>query len=206
MSPHRRYDLVKRVMDVALASVLLALSLPLQAVVAALIRINLGSPILYRQDRPGRHGRIFTLVKFRTMRPARHVGLPEPDSARLTPLGQRLRSLSVDELPTLFNVIRGDMSLVGPRPLMPSYLDRYSPEQARRHDIRPGITGLAQVSGRNSLTWDEKFELDVRYVDTRSFSVDLAIMARTVGAVLGRSGVSADGNATMPEFRGHSKQ
>jgi lipopolysaccharide/colanic/teichoic acid biosynthesis glycosyltransferase len=203
MTRRHGYDLTKRILDVVLASVLLLLSLPVQAVIAVLIRIKLGPPILFRQQRPGLDGKAFELTKFRTMRTARIDGVPEPDAARLTTFGRRLRSLSLDELPTLLNVIRGDMSLVGPRPLMMAYLDRYSPEQARRHDVRPGMTGLAQVSGRNSLTWEEKFELDVEYVDARSLRLDLAILARTVGAVLSRSGVSHGGEATMPEFRGN---
>lgn len=204
MTRRRGYDHTKRVLDVVLASIFYLLSVPVQAVIAVLIRIKLGSPILFRQDRPGLNGEIFQLTKFRTMRNPRTDGVREADADRLTPFGRRLRSFSLDELPTLLNVIRGDMSLVGPRPLMTAYLDRYSPEQARRHDVRPGVTGLAQVSGRNSLTWEEKFELDVEYVDTRSLRVDLAILARTVGAVLSRSGISSEGEATMPEFKGNS--
>ena len=204
MKRRHGYDFSKRVLDVVLASILLLLSLPIQAVIAVLIRIKLGSPVLFRQRRPGLNGEIFELIKFRTMRSARTDGAPEADAARLTPYGRRLRSLSLDELPTLLNVIRGDMSLVGPRPLMTAYLERYSPDQARRHDVRPGVTGLAQVSGRNALTWEEKFELDVEYVDTRSFLVDLAILGKTVGAVLSRSGISSEGEETMPEFKGNS--
>ena len=199
------YDLAKRTLDVVLASILLLISLPVQGVVAVLIRIKLGSPVLFRQQRPGIDGEPFELTKFRTMRVARADGEPESDATRLTPLGRRLRSLSLDELPTLLNVIRGDMSLVGPRPLMMAYLDRYSPEQARRHDVRPGMTGLAQVSGRNSLTWEEKFALDVEYVDTRSLRLDLVILARTVGAVLSRSGVTPEGTEAMPEFKGNTE-
>lgn len=202
MTSHHRYDVTKRILDLLLGSFLLILSLPLQAVVAVLIRIKLGSPVLFRQDRPGLNGEIFELTKFRTMGNARPGEGRNTPADRLTPFGRRLRSLSLDELPTLIHVIRGDMSLVGPRPLMIAYLDRYSAEQARRHDVRPGITGLAQVSGRNSLSWEEKFELDVEYVDTRSPLVDLAILARTVGAVLRRSGISPDGEETMPEFKG----
>ena len=204
MTRRHGYNLTKRVLDIVLASIVYLLSLPVQAVIAVLIRIKLGSPVLFRQHRPGLNGEVFELTKFRTMRHARPDGIPEADAARLTPFGRRLRSLSLDELPTSLNVIRGDMSLVGPRPLRIAYLDRYSPDQARRHDVRPGITGLAQVSGRNSLTWEEKFKLDVEYVDTRSFLVDLAILARTVGAVLGQSGISPEGEATMPEFKGNS--
>jgi lipopolysaccharide/colanic/teichoic acid biosynthesis glycosyltransferase len=205
MTRRHGYDPAKRVLDVILASILLLLSLPVQAVVAVLIRIRLGPPVLFRQQRPGLDEKPFELTKFRTMRVARPDGAPEPDAARLTAFGRRLRSLSLDELPTLLNVIRGDMSLVGPRPLMMAYLDRYSPEQARRHEVRPGMTGLAQVSGRNALTWEEKFELDIEYVDTRSLRRDLAILARTVGAVLSRSGVTPDGQEAMPEFKGDTE-
>ena len=203
MTRRRGYDLTKRALDVVLASILLFLSLPVQAVIAVLIRLKLGPPILFRQNRPGLHGEVFELTKFRTMRSARTDGAAETDADRLTPFGRRLRSLSLDELPTLLNVIRGDMSLVGPRPLMTAYLDRYSPHQARRHDVRPGITGLAQVSGRNSLTWEEKFDLDVEYVENRGLLVDLVILVRTVGAVLSRSGISSEGEATTPEFKGN---
>ena len=205
MTRRHGYDRTKRILDVVLASILLLLSLPVQAVVAVLIRIRFGPPVLFRQQRPGLDGEPFKLTKFRTMRVARTDGVPESDAARLTPFGRRLRSLSLDELPTLLNVIRGDMSLVGPRPLMMAYLERYSPEQARRHEVRPGMTGLAQVSGRNALTWEEKFVLDVEYVDTRSLRLDLAILIRTVGAVLSRSGVTPEGEEAMPEFRGSTE-
>lgn len=204
MTRRHGYDLTKRALDVVLASILLLLSLPVQAVVAVLIRITLGRPVLFRQQRPGLDGEPFELTKFRTMRAARADAAPESEAARLTPFGRRLRSLSLDELPTLLNVVRGDMSMVGPRPLMMAYLDRYSPEQARRHEVRPGMTGLAQVSGRNSLSWEEKFELDVEYVDTRTLRLDLAILARTVGAVLSRTGVAPDGEDVMPEFKGNT--
>lgn len=176
--------------------------LPVQGVVAVLIRRDIGSPVLFRQARPGRHGEIFTLVKFRTMRAAAPGEGVENDGDRLTPLGRRLRAASLDELPTLVNVIRGDMSLVGPRPLLVEYLDRYTPEQARRHEVRPGVTGLAQVSGRNALTWEEKFALDVQYVDSHTFLGDLRILWRTIAPVFGRRGIAADGVATMSEFRG----
>jgi lipopolysaccharide/colanic/teichoic acid biosynthesis glycosyltransferase len=197
------YDPVKRIIDVILASTLFVASLPIQAVVAIMVRIRLGSPILFTQNRPGRHGEIFELRKFRTMRDARPGEGLESDAARLTPLGRRLRALSLDELPTLLNVIRGDMSLVGPRPLLVEYLDRYSPGQARRHEVRPGITGLAQVSGRNAISWEEKFALDVEYVDNRSLRLDLQILSRTIAAVLTRRGISSDDSATMTEFRGN---
>jgi lipopolysaccharide/colanic/teichoic acid biosynthesis glycosyltransferase len=194
----RRYDPLKRVVDIVLASVLLIVTLPIQVTVTLLVRIKLGSPVMFRQDRPGLDGRIFTITKFRTMIEA-VPGDPASDIDRLTPFGQRLRSLSLDELPTLLNVIRGDMSLVGPRPLLVSYLDHYSPEQARRHEVRPGITGLAQVSGRNDLTWPEKFAKDVEYVDRRSLRLDAVILARTVGTVVSRSGIS---RADQTRFEG----
>ncbi|MGH3457711.1 sugar transferase [Aeromicrobium sp.] len=202
MTRPRRYDAVKRTLDVVLASVLLAVTLPVQAVVAALIRIRLGSPVLFRQDRPGLDGKTFTITKFRTMLDPRPGETPAPDEDRVTPLGQKLRSLSLDELPTLLHVVRGDMSLVGPRPLLIEYLDHYSPLQARRHEVRPGITGLAQVSGRNELSWAEKLALDVDYVDRRSLWLDLTILARTIVTVLRRSGISHDGHVTMTRFTG----
>lgn len=167
------------------------------AVIAAAVRAVMGRPVLFRQQRPGRDGVPFDLVKFRTMSTA-----PGNDADRLTPLGRVLRSTSLDELPELWNVLRGDMSLVGPRPLLMRYLDLYSAHHARRHEVRPGLTGLAQVSGRNATTWDERLDLDVTYVDTWTVGGDLSIIARTVLAVLRRTGISADGEATMPEFTG----
>jgi lipopolysaccharide/colanic/teichoic acid biosynthesis glycosyltransferase len=165
------------------------------------VRGKLGSPVFFRQRRPGRHGRIFEMVKFRTMTEARDAsGELLPDAVRLTSFGKWLRATSLDELPELWNVLRGDMSLVGPRPLLVSYLSRYSPRQARRHEVRPGITGLAQVMGRNALGWNEKFEWDVRYVEQQSFWLDLKILGLTVKAVIFRHGISAQGDATMPEF------
>ena len=161
----------------------------------------MGSPVLFRQERPGLGGRSFTLLKFRTMLEARgEPGVLRPDGERLTPLGIRLRASSFDELPELWNVVRGDMSLVGPRPLLVKYLPRYSPEQARRHDVRPGITGWAQVNGRNELTWEQKFEMDVWYVENLSIRLDLGILRRTIAAVFSGRGVTADGHATTPEF------
>lgn len=197
-------DAVKRTVDVVLATAGLVLLTPLQALVAVLVAVRLGGPVLFRQVRPGRGGEPFELVKFRSMRspdPAR--GLVS-DADRLTPLGRRLRSTSLDELPTLWNVLRGDMSLVGPRPLLMQYLSLYSPEQARRHDVRPGLTGLAQTRGRNALSWEERFALDVEYVERRSLGLDLQILAATVRTVLQRDGVSAPGEATMPPFTGKS--
>jgi lipopolysaccharide/colanic/teichoic acid biosynthesis glycosyltransferase len=191
----------QRMFDMGVTVAALPLALPLLAVVALLVRVTMGSPVLFRHTRTGLRGRLFTLYKFRTMR----AGAPgEPDEARLTRVGRLIRSLSLDELPQLWNVLRGDMSMVGPRPLLPEYLDRYTREQARRHEVRPGITGLAQVNGRNALTWPEKFALDVWYVDHRSVGLDARIVLRTIGAVLGRAGVSAPGAATMPEFMGEA--
>ena len=192
---------MKRASDLAAVIVTAPIWAPVLALVAALVRIKLGSPVLFRQRRPGRRGEIFELVKFRTMRDAADAsGRPLPDAERLTRFGRWLRASSLDELPELWNVLRGDMSLVGPRPLLVEYLPRYSERQARRHEVRPGITGLAQVMGRNALTWQEKFEWDVRYVDTRSFWLDLKILALTLKAVIFREGISARGEATMPEF------
>jgi sugar transferase EpsL len=193
---------VQRVFDLAVTAVVLPLALPLIALTAAVVRIGMGSPVVFRHTRTGLHGRLFTLYKFRTMR----AGAPgEPDAARLTATGRVLRSLSLDELPQLWNVLRGDMSVVGPRPLLPQYLERYTPEQVRRHEVRPGITGLAQINGRNALSWDEKFALDVWYVDHRSLALDARILLGTIGAVVRRSGVSAPGVATMPEFMGEAR-
>ena len=192
----------KRAVDVAVAGALLLASAPVQAVVAVAVAARLGRPVLFRQRRPGLHGEPFTILKFRTMRPVDVPAGRVDDASRLTRLGRFLRATSLDELPTLVNVLHGDMSLVGPRPLLMAYLPRYSPAQARRHDVRPGLTGLAQVSGRNAVGWDERLALDVEYVDTRSMRLDLTILRRTVGAVLRREGISADGEATMPEFVG----
>jgi lipopolysaccharide/colanic/teichoic acid biosynthesis glycosyltransferase len=172
------------------------------AAVAVAVRRDLGSPVLFRQERPGRHGKPFTLVKFRTMRPTLSANGIGDDENRVTPTGRFLRSTSLDELPTLWNVLRGDMSLVGPRPLLMEYLERYTPEQTRRHDVRPGVTGLAQVRGRNALTWKEKFESDVEYVNYVSCSLDVRILLATVTAVLRREGISAPGVETMPLFLG----
>lgn len=196
----RTYDAIKRAMDVAVAGAGLVLTAPLQAVIALAVRAVHGSPVLFRQDRPGRDGVVFELRKFRTMRVADSARIS--DAERLTPFGRWLRASSLDELPTLWNVLRGDMSLVGPRPLLVDYLTLYTSEQARRHEVRPGVTGLAQVSGRNALTWEEKFALDVEYVDRRSLRLDLAILAATARAVLSRQGISAAGEATTAPYRG----
>lgn len=194
----------KRLFDLAAGSAVLALTLPVQAVVAVLVRRKLGTPVLFRQVRPGLDEQPFEMVKFRTMIDATGSdGKPLPDDERLTPFGQFLRSTSLDELPELINVVRGELSLVGPRPLLMRYLPLYSPRQRRRHAVRPGVTGLAQVSGRNALTWEDKFELDVQYVEQVSFSLDLRILIRTVVNVLRRADVSAEGHVTMPGFDEH---
>jgi lipopolysaccharide/colanic/teichoic acid biosynthesis glycosyltransferase len=194
----------KRGLDIAVAGVLLLLTAPLQAVVAIVVRCTLGAPVLFRQERPGRSGRLFVLTKFRTMRVG--PGGVSSDEARMTVVGKWLRATSLDELPTLWNVLRGDMSLVGPRPLLEAYLDRYTPDQARRHEMRPGVTGLAQVSGRNNLPWERRLELDVAYVDRWSLWLDLTILARTIRLVLTRVGVSAPGVSTNVEFRGAGRE
>ena len=196
------YLFTKRLFDIILASVLLMLLLPFLADIALFIRLLLGTPVLFRQRRPGLHGRAFTLYKFRTLRNPRDAqGNLPPDEARMTSFGKFLRSLSLDELPTLFNVINGDMSMVGPRPLLMQYLSRYTPEQARRHEVKPGITGWAQVNGRNAITWEQKFALDVWYVDHRSIWLDLKIIALTIWKILKREGINQPGHATMEEFR-----
>lgn len=193
----------KRLLDLAIVLPALLLTTPLVAALALLVRARLGSPVLFRQERPGLGGRPFTLLKLRTMREVRGAdGRPLPDAERLTPLGRRLRRSSLDELPELWNVLRGDMSLVGPRPLLTEYLPLYTPEQARRHEVRPGITGWAQVRGRNALTWPQKFEHDVWYVDNLSLGLDLRILWATALAVGSGRGVSAAGYATMPPFEG----
>lgn len=196
------YDRVKRVTDLVVAASGLFLTAPLQLAIALLVRRDLGAPVLFRQQRPGKDEKIFELCKFRTMRaedPGRGL---TTDADRLTPFGSFLRSTSLDELPTLWNVLRGDMSLVGPRPLLVRYLDRYTSEQRRRHAVRPGITGLAQVSGRNTLGWDEKFALDVEYVDRRSLRLDAWILIVTARKVITREGIAEDGEATRSEFYG----
>jgi len=193
----------KRVLDVVGAAGALVVSSPIQLAAAVSVRRQMGSPVLFRQERPGLEGRPFVLFKFRTMRsPELGEDPVDSDAQRLTPLGRFLRSSSVDELPEFWNVLRGDMSLVGPRPLLMEYLDRYTPEQSRRHEVRPGITGWAQVNGRNSVSWDEKFAMDVWYVDHVSFGLDIRILCRTIAAVVGRSGISAAGHETMSEFEG----
>jgi lipopolysaccharide/colanic/teichoic acid biosynthesis glycosyltransferase len=194
----------KRALDVAVAACALVVLSPIFVAVAVIVRWSLGRPVLFRQVRPGFGGEPFVLLKFRTMDDRRDArGQMLPDAERLTAVGQFLRRSSLDELPELWNVITGDMSLIGPRPLLMEYLPLYSPEQARRHEVRPGITGLAQVSGRNALTWEQRFALDVCYVDSMSLALDLRVLVMTVRDVLRRRGISAQNHATMPRFTGH---
>jgi len=195
----------KRGLDVGVAAVGLILTAPVQMVVAGLVARKLGRPVFFVQPRPGKGGVVFDLVKFRTMLPVDAARGLLTDEDRMTRFGALLRSTSLDELPTLWNVLRGDMSLVGPRPLLVRYLDRYSPRQARRHDVRPGMTGLAQVSGRNAISWEDKLELDVRYVETRSFLGDLLILVSTALKVVRREGVTAEGSVTTAEFLGSER-
>jgi lipopolysaccharide/colanic/teichoic acid biosynthesis glycosyltransferase len=195
----------KRIFDILFALLVLVLLSPVMLILAVLLGIKQGWPVFFTQVRPGLDGSLFKLVKFRTMRDAYDAdGQPLPDEQRITGLGRFMRRSSLDELPEFFNVLMGDMSVVGPRPLLVQYLERYSPEQARRHDVLPGVTGWAQVNGRNALTWDEKFKLDVWYVDHWSFGLDLHIILMTIGNVLRQRGISQAGHATMPEFMGNS--
>tara|TARA_R110000851_G_scaffold155534_1_gene298018 strand:+ start:243 stop:836 length:594 start_codon:yes stop_codon:yes gene_type:complete len=195
---------MKRFTDILGAVIGFALLSPVLLVVWAMIRRDMGSPVLFRQTRPGLNGQPFRMVKFRTMRDANDSdGNPLPDSERLTNFGRFLRSSSLDELPELWNVLKGDMSLVGPRPLLMEYLPLYSSEQARRHEVRPGLTGWAQINGRNSVSWGDKFELDVWYVENRNFQLDLKIIWLTIRKVLKRDGISAAGEETMPKFTGN---
>jgi len=201
-SSERPYDRPKRLLDVIGASLALVVLSPVLVVVGILVAVKLGRPVLFKQERPGKDGAVFELRKFRSMmNPDESRGLVS-DEARLTPFGRALRTTSLDELPTFVNVLTGDMSIVGPRPLLVHYLSRYSPAQARRHDVRPGITGLAQASGRNALDWEDKFALDVEYVENRSLWLDLRILSMTVRSVVRRQGISADGHSTAPEFLG----
>ncbi len=196
-------DCAKRLFDLVFSLVLVTLLLPLLALLAILVYINLGSPALFRQQRPGLLGKPFTFYKFRTMNDRTDKnGRLLPDEDRLTGFGRFLRGTSLDELPQLFNVIRGDMSLIGPRPLLMEYLDLYTDEQMRRHEARPGITGWAQVNGRNAITWEEKFRLDLWYVDNRSFLLDLRIILMTVARIVSKEGISQEGMATAEKFRG----
>lgn len=195
--------MLKRLLDIIIASIALILLSPLYAFVAYKVKKKLGSPVLFRQVRPGLHGKPFEMIKFRTMKDAVDAqGNPLPDSERLTPFGKMLRSSSLDEMPELWNVIKGDMSIVGPRPLLMEYLPLYSPEQAKRHLVRPGMTGHAQVNGRNAISWEEKFKLDTWYVENQSIWLDFKIMFKTVHKVLAKDDISAEGEATMTKFTG----
>lgn len=198
--------MIKRLFDIAVSLVSLILLSPLLLIVALMVRLKLGSPLFFRQTRPGLHGKPFEMVKFRTMRDAvdKH-GNPLPDEQRMTRLGHILRATSLDELPELWNVLKGDMSLVGPRPLLMEYLPLYSQEQYRRHEVRPGVTGWAQINGRNTVSWEEKFKLDVWYIDHQSLWLDIKILFLTVRKVLVRDGISANGEATMTKFTGSSE-
>jgi len=199
--------MLKRLFDILASAIALVLLSPVMAYVAWQISKKLGSPVLFRQVRPGLNGKPFTMIKFRTMRDAVDKdGNPLPDSERMTPFGNFLRSTSLDELPELWNVLKGDMSLVGPRPLLMEYLPLYSKEQARRHEVRPGVTGWAQINGRNAISWEEKFKLDVWYVDNQSFWLDVKILFLTVKKVFVRDGISAEGEATMSKFTGSSSE
>ena len=198
----RPYDLVKRAIDILIAGLALILSLPIQLVVALLVRINLGSPVLFTQQRPGRSGRMFTMYKFRTMRDITEDLVSDED--RITPFGSWLRSTSLDELPELLNVLKGDMSIVGPRPLLPEYLPLYTARQARRHEVRPGISGWAQCHGRNAISWKQKFAYDVWYVDNISLWTDIRIIWKTIISVVQRDGISAENNVTIDDFNGYN--
>lgn len=195
--------MLKRLLDIVIASIALILLSPLYAFVAYKVKTNLGSPVLFRQVRPGLNGKPFEMIKFRTMKDAADAqGNPLPDSERLTPFGKMLRSSSLDEMPELWNVIKGDMSVVGPRPLLMEYLPLYNEEQAKRHNVRPGMTGHAQVNGRNAIGWEEKFKLDTWYVENQSTALDFKIMLKTVQKVIAKEDISAEGEATMTKFTG----
>ena len=199
--------MLKRVLDVVIASTALLLLSPLYLFVAYKVRKNLGSPVLFRQVRPGLHGKPFEMIKFRSMKDAvDETGNPLPDSERLTPFGQMLRSSSLDEMPELWNVIKGEMSIVGPRPLLMEYLPLYNSQQAKRHNVRPGMTGHAQVNGRNAISWEEKFKLDTWYVENQSLWLDFKIMLKTVKKVLAKDDISAEGEVTMTKFTGTPEQ
>ena len=199
--------MIKRILDIIIASISLIVLFPLYLYVAYKVRKNLGSPILFRQVRPGLHGKPFEMIKFRSMKDAVDVqGNPLPDSERLTPFGKMLRSSSLDEMPELWNVIKGDMSIVGPRPLLMEYLPLYNQEQAKRHLVRPGMTGHAQVNGRNAISWEEKFKLDTWYVENQSVWLDFKIMLKTVKKVLAKDDINAENDATMPKFNGNEKK
>jgi lipopolysaccharide/colanic/teichoic acid biosynthesis glycosyltransferase len=198
--------MTKRLFDLSTSLAALLVLLPVLFVLALLVRLMIGTPIFFTQTRPGLHGKPFTMVKFRTMTDERGPdGTLLPDAERLTRFGLFLRSSSMDELPELWNVVKGEMSLVGPRPLLIEYLPLYTPEQARRHEVRPGITGLAQVNGRNTISWEEKFKLDVWYLEHQSIWLDVQILILTLKRVFQSHGISEDGEATMPKFRGNTK-
>ena len=195
--------MLKRAFDIAASTSALVILSPVLAITAYKVKKELGSPVLFRQTRPGLHGKPFEMIKFRTMKDATDkAGNALPDSERLTDFGKKLRASSLDELPELWNVLKGDMSLVGPRPLLMEYLPLYSAEQAKRHNVRPGVTGYAQVNGRNSLSWEDKFKLDTWYVEHQSFLLDLKILLKTVKKVIIKDGISAEGEATMTKFTG----
>ena len=199
--------MLKRVLDVVIASTALLLLSPVYFFVAYKVRKNLGSPVLFRQVRPGLHGKPFEMIKFRSMKDALDEnGNPLPDSERLTPFGKMLRATSLDEMPELWNVIKGEMSIVGPRPLLMEYLPLYNSQQAKRHNVRPGMTGYAQVNGRNAISWEEKFKLDTWYVENQSLWLDFKIMLKTVKKVLAKDDISAEGEATMTKFTGTPEQ
>lgn len=200
----RMYDrLIKRLIDLLLSGLALLVLSPLYLILAILVRVKLGSPVLFSQERPGKNEKVFRMYKFRSMTDARDAnGDLLPDEERLTHFGMMLRATSLDELPELWNIFKGDMSIVGPRPLLVRYLPRYNERQRRRHEVRPGLTGWAQVNGRNAISWEQKFEYDVEYVEKESFWLDIKILVMTVGKVLHRSGISQEGNATMEEFMG----
>jgi len=198
--------MLKRIIDITVSGTVLVVLSPILAVTAYKVKKNLGSPVLFKQTRPGLNGKPFEMIKFRTMKDATdRDGNLLPDSERLTPFGQKLRSTSLDELPELWNVLKGDMSLVGPRPLLMEYLPLYNSEQARRHNVRPGVTGYAQVNGRNAISWEEKFKLDIWYVDNQSLWLDIKILAKTVKQVLIKDGINTNKGTVMPLFKGNSE-
>lgn len=203
----KSYYLNKRILDIVMSSALLIIISPLLFIISLLVLLILGSPVLFKQKRPGKNKKLFSIYKFRTMRNEKDShGVPLPDAKRMTTFGEFLRRTSIDELPELLNVLKGEMSLVGPRPLLDSYLERYSEEQARRHDVKPGITGWAQVNGRNALSWDEKFNLDIWYVDNCSMGLDIKILFMTMKKVVIQEGISQEGQSTMEEFMGSKMQ